>query len=246
MAQTTANIRPANHAVADSSAETIVNPYRARYATNSDASTIDSVVRSVFGSTAPNSSTSREMRRNNTTYIVATKNDGNGNFTGDATQQDATNGWRHRITSLFSSYSNNSGDRQSSSIVGAVGIWTPVDQAHIMMIATHGDERRRGVGDLLIIATLCEAIKNGAINVTLEVRKSNDAARALYGKYGFSDIGVRRNYYANNREDAVIMATPSFTDLSYIRTLQRRCHGYFIVRGETELQVDPGQYLALP
>ncbi len=247
MAQTSANTRPANLKAAESSTDTIFNPYSARYASNSDASDIDAVVRSVFGSSAPNSSVSREMRRKNTIYIVATKHDQSQAFPEDGLSQNGERGWRNRIKSIFSSSHNGSGNRQnSSSIIGAVSIWTPIDQAHIMMIASHPDERRRGVGELLIIASLCEAIKIGANNVTLEVRRSNKAARSLYGKYGFSDIGIRRNYYSDNREDAVIMATPSFANLNYIRSLQRRCNGYFIVRGETELQVNPKQYLSLP
>jgi hypothetical protein len=102
------------------------------------------------------------------------------------------------------------------------------------------------VGELLIISTLCEAIKSGAANATLEVRKSNHAARALYRKYGFNDIGIRRRYYADNREDAVIMATPSFANLDYMRSLRRRCDSYFAVRGKTQLHVEIAQLLALP
>ena len=155
--------------------------------------------------------------------------------------------WRRRLRSLISvSVGNLEPLSDSRSIVGLVGIWTPVDQAHIMVIASRPSERRQGVGELLVIATLCEAVKIGATNVTLEVRKSNDAALTLYRKYGFSEIGIRRRYYSDNHEDAVIMATPSFANLDYIRSLQRRRDGYFMAKGDTEIQVDPWQYLTLP
>ena len=89
-------------------------------------------------------------------------------------------------------------------------------------------------------------MKSRADHATLEVRRSNEAAQSLYRKYGFRDIGIRRRYYSDNHEDAVIMATPSFANLDYLRTLQRRCKGYFAVRGDADLQVDPWDYLTLP
>lgn len=222
------------------------NPYRARYASNGDAFAIDFVIKEAFGATAPKSSAAREMKRKNTTYIVVTKDshDDNGR---DVADHSMGMSWHRRLRSLISVSAGKLEPEQGSrSIVGLVGIWTPVDQAHIMVIASRPSERRQGVGELLTIATLCEAAKIGATNVTLEVRKSNDVAQTLYRKYGFSEIGVRRRYYSDNHEDAVIMATPSFANLDYIRSLRRRCDGYFSARGDTEIQVDPRQYLTLP
>ena len=227
-------------------AETVPNPYRARYASNGDAFAIDFVIKEAFGSTAPKSSAAREMKRKNTTYIVVTKDSQrtNGN---DSVDYAMGVSWHRRLRSLISFSGRDFDHLQGSrSIVGLVGIWTPVDQAHIMVIASRPSERRQGVGELLTIATLCEAAKIGAANVTLEVRKSNDVAQTLYRKYGFREIGIRRRYYSDNHEDAVIMATPSFADLEYIRSLQRRCDGYFSAKGDTEIQVDPWQCLTLP
>ena len=220
------------------------NPYRARYASNRDAFAIDFVIKEAFGASAPKSSAAREMKRKNTTYIVVTKDSQGGNG-GDVTDYQMGMSWHRKLRSLVWT-SDIEPVRGSRSIVGLVGIWTPVDQAHIMVIASRPSERRQGVGELLTIATLCEAAKIGATNVTLEVRKSNGAAQTLYRKYGFSEIGIRRRYYSDNHEDAVIMATPSFANLDYIRALHRRCGGYFSARGDTEIQVDPWQYLTLP
>ncbi len=220
------------------------NPYRARYATNRDAFAIDFVIKEAFGATAPKSSAAREMKRKNTTYIVVTK-DSQGGHGGEVADYKMGMSWHRRLRSLV--WTSDIEPVQSSrSIVGLVGIWTPVDQAHIMVIASRPSERRQGVGELLTIATLCEAAKIGATNVTLEVRKSNGVAQTLYRKYGFNEIGIRRRYYSDNHEDAVIMATPSFANLDYIRALHRRCGGYFSSRGDTEIQVDPWQYLTLP
>lgn len=221
------------------------NPYRARYATLADASAIDSIVHAAFGNSAPKSSAARDIKRNKTTYIVVTRP--------PSADPSATNkylsmnnaGWQHRLKSLF--YSGNSDPRKIiNNVVGLVGIWTALDQAHIVVIATHPNERRRGVGELLVLATITEALKTSAANATLEVRKSNIVARSLYRKYGFNDVGIRHRYYHDNREDAIIMSTPSFSNLEYKRSLIQRWKGYVSVRGKTKLQFDPTPYLFLP
>ncbi len=246
MANPSVSVGSSNDFAVKSGSDVYANPYRARYASKRDAFAIDFVIKEAFGSTAPKSSAAREMKRKNTTYIVVTKDSQSGNG-GDDAGDTMGMSWHSRLRSLISVSGVRLGPPHGSrSIVGLVGIWTPVDQAHIMVIASRPSERRQGVGELLTIATLCEAAKIGATNVTLEVRKSNDAAKTLYRKYGFSEIGVRRRYYSDNHEDAVIMATPSFANLDYIRSLQRRFDGYFSARGDTEIQVDPQQYLTLP
>ncbi|MYA60303.1 MAG: ribosomal-protein-alanine N-acetyltransferase [Chloroflexi bacterium] len=246
MASSSVSVGSTNEIAVKNGTDASPNPYRARYASIGDAFAIDFVIKEAFGVTAPRSSAAREIKRKNTTYIVVTKDSQVGNGSDDVNNAMRMN-WRRRLRSLVSvSVGNLEPLSDSRSIVGLVGIWTPVDQAHIMVIASRPSERRQGVGELLVIATLCEAVKIGATNVTLEVRKSNDAALTLYRKYGFSEIGIRRRYYSDNHEDAVIMATPSFANLDYIRSLQRRRDGYFMARGDTEIQVDPWQYLTLP
>ena len=223
-----------------------VNPYVARYATLADAHAIDAVVNQAFGNTAPKSSATRDIKRKNTTYIVVTKvSEG---FPTDTDAKDSMKklGWQYRLRSLFSSVGGFDAEKSTGNVVGLVGIWTALDQAHIVVIATHPSERRRGVGELLVIATISEALKMGAANATLEVRKSNIVARSLYRKYGFNDVGIRHRYYHDNREDAIIMSTPSFSNLGYKRSLARRWEGYVSVRGKTDLQFDPTPYLTLP
>lgn len=246
MANSSVSVGTSNVIAVKNGLDASPNPYRARYATHHDAYAIDSVIKEAFGATAPKSSAAREMRRKNTTYIVVTKGSQDDNGSEVADDPTATS-WHRRLRSLISeSVGKLEPHHGWRSVVGLVGIWTPVDQAHIMVIASRPSERRQGVGELLTIAAICEAVKIGATNVTLEVRKSNDIAQTLYRKYGFSEIGIRRRYYSDNHEDAVIMATPSFANLDYIRSLQRRCDGYFSARGEAEIQIDPRQYLSLP
>jgi len=92
-------------------------------------------------------------------------------------------------------------------IVGFSGIWIMVGEAHITNIAVRREYQGRGLGDMLLIATIDLAAGLNASFLTLEVRVSNHVARRLYEKYGFAETGKRRGYYLDNREDAVIMST---------------------------------------
>ncbi|MFQ5925588.1 MAG: ribosomal protein S18-alanine N-acetyltransferase, partial [Dehalococcoidia bacterium] len=92
-------------------------------------------------------------------------------------------------------------------IVGLVGLWIMGDEAHLTTIGVREAYRRQGIGELLLISAIDLAIMRSSRVVTLEVRASNSVAQALYEKYGFTKVGVRRGYYTDNREDAVIMST---------------------------------------
>jgi len=94
-------------------------------------------------------------------------------------------------------------------IVGFSGIWIMVDEAHITNIAVRQQYQRKGLGELLLIATIDLSKELKASFLTLEVRASNLVAQNLYSKYGFVKTGLRRSYYLDNREDAIIMSTES-------------------------------------
>lgn len=100
-------------------------------------------------------------------------------------------------------------------IVGFVGVWFMVGEAHIVTIAVAPEERRRGIGELLLIAATELALRHEQEVVTLECRVSNLPAQALYEKYGFSQVGVRKRYYTDNNEDALIMTTPPIQAKAY-------------------------------
>ena len=93
------------------------------------------------------------------------------------------------------------GDR----VVGYVGSQTVVGETDMMNVAVHPDFRRRGVAEALILALVEELKVMDSHCLTLEVRASNAPAIALYEKMGFSQIGLRKNYYRNPREDALIL-----------------------------------------
>jgi ribosomal-protein-alanine N-acetyltransferase len=83
-----------------------------------------------------------------------------------------------------------------------------VDEAHIVAIAVRESYRGQGLGELLLSRAMDLAMENQQDVVTLEVRRSNLVAQALYEKYRFLKVGVRRRYYSDNHEDAIIMSTP--------------------------------------
>jgi ribosomal-protein-alanine N-acetyltransferase len=106
-------------------------------------------------------------------------------------------------------------------IVGFTGIWLMADEAHLTNIAVVQEYRRRGIGELLLIAIIDMARELKAATMTLEARTSNIPAQNLYSKYGFIKTGVRRGYYLDNKEDAVIMTTENINSAAYQEHLQK-------------------------
>lgn len=90
-------------------------------------------------------------------------------------------------------------------VVGYAGFWTIVDEAHITTVAIHPDHRRMGLGRRLVRELLERAKAAGIQCVTLEVRRGNEAATKLYLQMGFQEVAIRRGYYPDNGEDAVVM-----------------------------------------
>jgi ribosomal-protein-alanine N-acetyltransferase len=106
-------------------------------------------------------------------------------------------------------------------IIGFAGLWMLVDEAHITNIAVREKHRRQGIGERLLIATIELAIELGANLITLEVRASNTEAQKLYAKYGFVRVGLRRGYYTDNREDAVLMTIEDVKSAQVKKKLKR-------------------------
>lgn len=100
-------------------------------------------------------------------------------------------------------------------IIGFTGIWMMVDEAHITNLAVRQEYRGKGIGELLLLASVDLANELKASFMTLEVRASNVVAQSLYSKYGFAQMGVRRGYYLDNREDAFIMSTDILSSPSF-------------------------------
>ncbi|MBI4295353.1 MAG: ribosomal protein S18-alanine N-acetyltransferase [Chloroflexi bacterium] len=121
-------------------------------------------------------------------------------------------------------------------VLGFAGMWCMFDEVHLTTIAVRRACWRRGIGEALLITVIEYAAEHGAETVTLEVRASNFEAQALYEKYGFKPVGVRRGYYTDNREDALIMTTDRITSAAYQSQFQRLKAAY--ARRQVSVQLD--------
>jgi ribosomal-protein-alanine N-acetyltransferase len=122
-------------------------------------------------------------------------------------------------------------------LLGYAGFWLLVDDAHICTIAVHPRWRGQGLGDLLLLSLLDRAVERGAHRATLEVRVSNRVAQGLYRKFGFHVVSRRKRYYADNDEDAYIMATPAFETPAFqgnLRRCREQLHARLQTRGHRE------------
>ena len=90
-------------------------------------------------------------------------------------------------------------------VIGYGGMWLMIDEAHITNIAVHPSFRKKGVGHAVLKALIDVALRNDADKMTLEVRVSNREALSLYESMGFVGAGIRKRYYSDNNEDALIM-----------------------------------------
>lgn len=90
-------------------------------------------------------------------------------------------------------------------VVGYAGLWLLVDESHVTTVAVHPNYRRQGIGRKLTIEILLIAKERQISAATLEVRAGNQAAITMYEKLGFESVAVRKKYYPDNQEDAIVM-----------------------------------------
>jgi ribosomal-protein-alanine N-acetyltransferase len=90
-------------------------------------------------------------------------------------------------------------------LVGYAGLMMTVDDGHVTTIAVDPEWHRHKIGTRLLLVLAREAISRGAASLTLEVRMSNRGAQELYRQFGFAPVGVRKNYYQEVNEDALVM-----------------------------------------
>jgi len=96
-------------------------------------------------------------------------------------------------------------DENNPVLAGMIVVWLILDEVHIATIAVNPAFRKHHIGQRLLAHTLIYAVDLGANKAFLEVRKGNLAARELYRKFGFIEVGMRRWYYQDNREDAILL-----------------------------------------
>src|SRR5262245_37510216 len=99
-------------------------------------------------------------------------------------------------------------------VVGFCGFWRVLDELHINNLAVLSEHRRQGIASKILSRVFAEGRRAGASRATLEVRRSNEIARRLYERFGFTVAGVRRGYYRHPDEDALVLWRESLTDHS--------------------------------
>jgi len=122
------------------------------------------------------------------------------------------------VKRLFGRHPLTTNQRQSKEahhILGFAGFWIMADEAHITTIAAREEHRRQGIGELLLISIIEMATELKAGSITLEVRVSNTSAQKLYSKYGFTQVGLRRGYYTDNKEDGILMSTEDISSAQF-------------------------------
>lgn len=96
-------------------------------------------------------------------------------------------------------------ETEDKKIVGYCGLWHILDEGHITNVAVKPEFRGKGLAQEIVAMLIEKSMKLGIKTFTLEARKSNQPAINLYKKFGFSEAGIRKGYYSDNNEDAIIM-----------------------------------------
>ena len=171
-----------------------------------DVRQVAEIERQAFPTLFPPTPFRRELAKCNASYLVAFEGSG----AADSTEPEAVpvdvRGRVAGLARLAGSILGKSFEIEDT-IAGFIGLWYMVDEAHVVSVGVGTAYRGCGIGELLLMSAIEQALARRAAVVTLEVRPSNSAAIKLYGKYGFTEQGRRKGYYSDNREDALIMTT---------------------------------------
>ena len=173
--------------------------------TEHDIPQVMDIEREAFPSSWPQTAYRRELQNKAARYLVITEP------ADDAPNASPASGVWGALRRIVGAEHVPSDER----LLGFIGVWLIVGEAHIVTVAVHCEDRRRGIGERLLIACVEMAREYDQEVITLEVRASNTAARRLYEKYGFAQAGLRKRYYSDNHEDAVIMTTPTIASAGF-------------------------------
>lgn len=194
--------------------------FRLDVMTQSDVPDVGRVERLCFPNPWPASAYRRELQNPSQNYYVVLRQqppinlDNGQSASPETTDQDPTKRPlpRRSLLPLHLGKRQPDPDLLHGPLVGFAGMWMAFDEAHVTTIGVDPAHRGHGLGELLFLCMVDEAMARGALWLTLEVRVSNVQAQALYRKYGFTVHGTRKRYYSDNGEDALIMWSRALTD----------------------------------
>ena len=194
-----------------------------------DISQVVEIEREAFSPLWVSTPFKRELNNRYASYLVACCDpDGEASVTPSIDDLGADRSLWDRVASLAG---NLLGRRRvlpnpEAYVAGYVSVWYQGEEAHITEIAVREPLRGKGIGELLLIGALRAAVEYGSKVMTLEARVSNFIAQRLYEKYDFKSVSIRKGYYSDNREDAVVMTTsPILTD-DYQEMFRERQEAY--------------------
>ena len=202
----------------------IRNKYSVRVASLDDAVMLESIEREAFPGMTPVTRIGRDLARQNGLYLTAIRNwrtderELGPRFAIATQAEKEDDSFTAKLKRNVDRYVLDRVNRPTlpeEYIAGFVGLWFMLDEAHVVIIGMREADRRKGIGEQLLISAIEQSVENDSRVVTLEVRASNEAAIELYRKYGFQEVGLRRRYYSDNGENAVIMTTPPIQSDDY-------------------------------
>lgn len=202
-----------------------VLPYALRPMEEGDLDQVSAMEREAFPTLWPPTTYRRELKNRMAEYSVCVRDD---EF---VTIQPPPG--KKGLLGLFGRRNKPQQSVERQLLVGFVGVWYMAGEAHIVSVAVREAYKRKGLGELLVIGAIEMAMRRDCQVVTLEARVSNDPAIALYRKYGFNEVGLRRRYYSDNGEDAIIMTTDKLTSPEYEKLFDDRSDAFDERYGET-------------
>jgi ribosomal-protein-alanine N-acetyltransferase len=194
-------------------------PLTIRFMRRQDISQVTEIDHEAFPTEWPPTNFTHELENKLAYYIIAYESqdiDPQSNL--KSSDREKQPGFLDRVRKLFiPSQTPKENQMEEVPILGYAGMWIMADEAHVTSIASIKERRHQGIGEALLISLIELAITKHARIVTLEARVSNQVAQNLYYKFGFDKLGMRKAYYLDNKEDAVIMSTeyigsPSFRE----------------------------------
>ncbi len=199
-----------------------------------DVPQVEEIEREAFPTTWPPSAFQHELRHNRIArYLVAVEEPEEA--TDERPEPPPEPGLARLLGGMWRALRAQGEGRER--VVGYLGIWLPADEAHIIAVAVRTSHRRQGIGELLLLAGLELARREGRALATLECRVSNLPAQALYEKYGFKRVGLRPRYYSDNMEDAYVMALDGLDTPAVARRLGELRRLYLARWGDVQFRV---------
>ena len=191
--------------------------YKIRYMRKDDLPQISKIDKEAFPTQWPPTNYRSELQNNLARYLVVYRE----GILVEPEPVSENKGLIERIRLIFGKKSIMTVSKPQDLIVGFIGSWIMADELHITEIAVRESYRGQGIGHLMLIRMIEIGIKLKIQYSTLEVRLSNVTAQQLYTEFGFENVGFRKAYYSDNREDAVIMTTKIITSPEYEQKLEQ-------------------------